>query len=399
MFKYIILVALIATSCSHKSKAPSNIGKIERLLIQDSRPLHEDRTGQVLLGGLSDLVYSSGESNAEVMIFYAITDRGPNKKTIGPKNLPQRPFVFPEFVPQIVKLEYQVRGHEVRVVERRPLIKPDSKNVRGLPNTAVLRGGMTVDEQPVDTKNQILALDPWGLDPEGLALDDQGYFWLAEEYGPSLLKVAPDGKVIKRWYPQGKDILRGGQPELPAFLSRRYLNRGFEAAVWLKGGKLLLFLQSELPASSEKMWAPVVEFDTIKEITTAIYFYPLSKEGGKIGAASLDSSGKIYLLEQNGKTGAQAWQRIFELQLANATNVLKEAQAQGLSYRVSERTVPIHKRESVNLMELGLQDFEKLEGLSLLSEQEMYILNDNDFDVEGKADDASKSYIFRLKRN
>ncbi len=399
MPKHLILVFLIATSCSHKSQISKNGEKVERLLIQELAPLHKDRSGTVSLGGLSDLVFSPRESTQEVKVFYAVTDRGPNKKTIGPKTRPQRPFLFPEFTPQIIKIEFLAKTRQARVSEQRPLKNPNGTAVRGLPNVAALRDGAAVEEQPVNSEGQVLELDPWGLDPEGLALDDQGHFWLAEEYGPSVAKVSSDGRVLKRWYPQDTELLRGGQTGLPAFLSHRNLNRGFEAAVWLPAGKLLLFLQSELPASKHHKWSPVIEFDTRKEVTTAVYFYPLSAEGGKIGGASTDPSGKIFLLEQNGETGSQAWQKVFELQMQEATDVLAETREAGLAYKITEQTVPIQKKEAIDLTELGLQDFEKLEGLSLLSEREMYILNDNDFDVEGNADESSKSYLFQFKRN
>lgn len=373
--------------------------RVERFLIRDLAPLHKDPNGEVSLGGLSDLVFSARESSPEVKVFYAVTDRGPNRRTIGSKNHPQRPFLFPEFTPQIIKIEYQVQSGEAQVAEQRALKTPNGAFGRGLPNVAALIGGVAVEEEPVDSKGQVLALDPWGMDPEGLALDDQGQFWITEEYGPSVVKVSPDGQILKRWYPKDTELVRGGKPELPAFLAQRNLNRGFEAAVWLPGGKLLMFLQSELPASTYRKWSPVIEFDTMKEITTAVYFYPLSSEGGKIGGASTDPSGKIFVLEQNGETGDQAWQKVFELQMHGATNVLAETQKLGLSYKIAEQTVPIQKKEVVDLAKLDLRNFEKLEGLSLLSEQEMYILNDNDFNVEGKTGEAAKSYLFQIKRN
>lgn len=394
---YVIIVFLFATSCSHKISSPTY--RVERLPIQASQPLYADATGQVLLGGLSDLVCSVSESTPEKKIFYAITDRGPNKKTRGSTVQPQRPFVFPGFSPQLIKLEYSLADKKVQVVDTKKLHKEGGSALHGLPNVEMLLKGKAVDEKPIDGAGQSLAYDPWGLDPEGLALDDQGRFWVAEEYGPSLLKVAPEGKVLNRWYPAAPGLQRGGQAELPAFLSERRMNRGFEAAVWVPGGKILLFLQSEIPASSEKKWAPVIEFDTKMEKTSAIYFYPLSAEGGKIGAVSASPSGRLFLLEQNGQTGAKAWQRVFTLDFTKATNVIEEVKKMELTYKVTGLTIPITKNEAINLKILGLQDLEKLEGICLSSEQEIFILNDNDFDVEGKAGESTKSYLFQLRKN
>src|SRR5204862_5877696 len=73
--------------------------------------------------------------------------------------------------------------------------------------------------------------DPYGVDPEGLALDPRdGSFWVCEEYGPSLLHVAEDGTILTRLIPKGSSLKVPGvnvQAILPAELIKRTDNRGF----------------------------------------------------------------------------------------------------------------------------------------------------------------------------
>src|SRR5262249_52071967 len=73
--------------------------------------------------------------------------------------------------------------------------------VTGLPNF-LPTGSPESDEQawdcPATTK-----LDPKqsGLDTEDLVRTSDGNFWVVEEYRPSILKVASDGLVLKRFVP------------------------------------------------------------------------------------------------------------------------------------------------------------------------------------------------------
>jgi hypothetical protein len=48
-----------------------------------------------------------------------------------------------------------------------------------------------------------LPVDPDGLDTEGLSPADDGGFWIAEEYVPSLLRLTADGRMVRRIVPIG----------------------------------------------------------------------------------------------------------------------------------------------------------------------------------------------------
>lgn len=390
MRKYIALTMLLSTVAQ---AAPA-----EKYLIQSEKPLFENSEGKVLLGGLSDLVYSLSESSKEKRVFYSITDRGPNGKEKGDKKSPERAFLHPAYNPQILKFEF--KNGEVKLVQSIGLkikvtLKPEPILITGLPNVNPKLNQSGADETPMDAKGTVLKFDAIGLDPEGLALDEKKNFWVSEEYGPSLLKVNAEGLVQKRFLPKGSSKERTGIEELPYFYAKRKLNRGFEALVFTPEKTLLVFLQSGVPDLDKKQ-APILEFDPIKEKTVGVYFYPLSKEGGKIGAATVGPDGRIWVLEQNGRTGKKAWQRVFAVDRAKASNAVKESLASE-SFKIPKDVKLVEKTEVLNLTEKGLQDFEKLEGMTVDKEGQVYIVNDNDFGVHD-ADVGNRNYLFVIKK-
>lgn len=379
-----MLLGLVISIYSLSSLAQA--APADKVPIQSAEKLWKGPEGEVSLGGLSDLVCATSESTKTKKVFYTLTDRGPNGKTKGGKKNPQRPFLFPDFTPQILKLEWS-KEKGAQVVQKILLKSPEGESLTGLPN-------VLGDETPIDRNDKRLSAKPWGLDSEGLAVDDQKNFWVSEEYGPSLLKVNPQGQVIKKWIPFGSSPERAGLAELPKFLKERKYNRGFEALVWTPQKTVLMFLQSEVPKVT-KTYAPIVEFDPKTEKTIGVYLYPLSDEGGKIGAATVGSAGDIWILEQNGEVGKKAWQRVFAVKMPKEANLFNEAILKQ-DLKLTGKEVLLQKKEVLNLTESGLQDFEKLEGLCRDNEGSVYVVNDNDFSVH-KENEKTDSYLLIMK--
>jgi Esterase-like activity of phytase len=107
-------------------------------------------------------------------------------------------------------------------------------------------------------------IDPFGVDTEGIAVDPRdGAFWLADEYRPSVIRVAPDGQMLSRIVPADLPGLpaatayadavaeAGGtldvQPLLPGVVNAFRKNRGFEGvALSPDGATLYTLLQSPM---------------------------------------------------------------------------------------------------------------------------------------------------------
>ncbi|MEM7387449.1 MAG: esterase-like activity of phytase family protein, partial [Verrucomicrobiota bacterium] len=150
-------------------------------------------------------------------VFYLLTDRGPN---FNGAESGEKIFPNPDFAPQIGVFRNTPEG---LVRERVILLRDQVGNpLTGLPN-AVGFGG--TGETPKDLDGNVLALDPTGIDPEGLVVMPDGTFWVADEYGPHIIHFAADGRTIERINPFGLGV--GGR-KLPREYANRRPNRGME---------------------------------------------------------------------------------------------------------------------------------------------------------------------------
>lgn len=324
------------------------------------------------LGGLSGLHFLAKESaRKKTPIFVSLTDRGPNAEPVETNGKTLRPFPLPSFRPQIVWLE--IANGKARVVKKRSL------SASGLPNSAKL------DESPVDMELKAIPFDKNGIDPEGIVQDARGNFWIVEEYGPSLLKVSPEGKILKRFIPFGSKEMRNGIETLPSFLTKRRKNRGFEG-VALKGNKIYMALQSP-PAKGASYWAksnavPIVVFDLKTEKTLGVYAYPFADSSAtKVGALAVAGNQSILLLEQNSKTNKKAYKAITLLDLKNALNLCPSPDKCVLE-SIPKGIRPVQTKKRWNLTDRWEEIPEKLEGLGWIGGNRVALISDNDFNIQ-----------------
>lgn len=184
--------------------------------------------------------------------FWGVGDRGPN---ISPKEAVEhyglmgladksdidgaKVIPMPETGPAIAR--FRLAGDGVVLEEVIPLKAPDGRLLGGLP--PALPADM--ESEPIfGIDGARLGTNVDGADCEGITVRADGRFWVAEEYGPSLLLVEPDGTVIKRLVPDGMtDVYSGStiptEASLPAIAAARKLNRGFEALTLSPDGAVL----------------------------------------------------------------------------------------------------------------------------------------------------------------
>ena len=354
---------------------------------------------RVLLGSISDLWRGPGDAPNE---FWAVTDRGPNGevKVQGPD---RRTFLVPSFDPLIVRLRAEPGG-TLRLVETIPLVGSSGKPVSGLPNV----DGR--DETPWDAPGRArLPFNPSGLDTEGCVRTSAGEFWLVEEYAPSLVRVDAEGRILKRYVPEGLSLPGADypvQPSLPAIFARRSPNRGFEGVALSPDEKTLyLVLQSPLDNPNRQVGDRsrndrIIVFDIASERVTAEYVYrlqPAAEFGNAdpgevrlsaavaVGPSTLlldertDPMTKLYLAELNGATNilGSRWDD-------PATTPSLEALADPAAAGVT----PLTKRLVVDLSEVGGVPH-KIEGLAIVDPTTVTVANDNDFDFIGIDRDGS----------
>ena len=167
-------------------------------------PIGDDRG--IMLGGVGSDLWRGPDDAADE--FWMVTDRGPNGEIdveVDGEEVTRRTFPVPDFTPLI--LHVRAEGDALTVLEAIPVVNQAGEPVTGLSNLA------KADETPFDGAAETeLALNPDGLDAEGLVRTADGGFWLAEEYRPSLVKVDASGKVVARYIPAGVELTEGGLP-------------------------------------------------------------------------------------------------------------------------------------------------------------------------------------------
>ena len=311
---------------------------------------------------------------------FAVTDRGPNlfvsqavedyglihlENLRGVRDAKIMP--MPDKGAEIAELV--VEGDSIRLIERMPLRVASGRRLSG----ATLPGCET--EPVYDMHGVLLAPDALGADTEAIAAMPQGGFFVADEYGPSLLKVSEDGVVTERWVPAGREaelahpelVVRG---VLPSVASRRRANRGLEALCASGDGRwLCLGLQSGLEGGDNRS-VPIWKLDVSTGELATEFLYPLDEPSSFRRDAARRKVGWKDL-----KVCEFAWEGDDRL------IVLERIAHSAKLYRI-DLGAAVRKElliASDDHPEIGPD----IEGITLLPTGQILICSDNDFGVEG----------------
>lgn len=268
------------------------------------------------------------------------------------------------------------------------------------------------------TEYTALSYDPFGGDFEGILKDNDGNFWACDENRPAIYQFQPDGTLIERYVPAGTAML-GTNPQpagtygaetLPAVYSARRANRGFEAIAYDPDANVVYaFIQSpiEAPNSSVRNNTDVIRIlgvDATNGTPVSEYVYLLENNANsglainrvdKIGDAVYIGNGKFMVLERDSSVPGQneGKKYVFEISLTGATNVLSTDLATGNGGMYLEQlsadellaagVQAVRKTKVVNLPSIGYLPSDKPEGLAMLPNGAIAVLNDNDFGLAG----------------
>jgi hypothetical protein len=106
------------------------------------------QTGQTIrLGGFSGLFFEGTAENGNLK-FVTNTDRGPN----GEETNSRRPFLLPEFAPEIIRFELNPTSGQLAITERIQLKESSTDLLTGLPNTSISGGNASTPLQRRDTR-------------------------------------------------------------------------------------------------------------------------------------------------------------------------------------------------------------------------------------------------------
>lgn len=327
----------------------------------------------------------TGKQHGE-LTFATVTDRGPNADSPDVGEKASKIFASPDFTPFIMTI--RVSGNNALASEERP-IHDDKGNISGLPLPQGMVG--STNEVALNSELKTLSSDPRGLDTEGITPDGKGGFWLCDEYGPFLIHVDGEGKVLAKYGPEPaageQSVARG----LPAIIKWRQPNRGFEGVTRLPDGKILGAVQSTLNIDGKsKNKATFTRLVVLDPATgkTAMYGYPIDTHykkasDAKIGDVVALNNHEVLLIEQGKDKDKVMHNRIYKVDLRHATDLTPFDSQTAPEFNTPEalkkRGIKLAtKTEIVDLPQLGWQQ-EKAEGLALIDNRTLAVTNDNDF--------------------
>lgn len=337
------------------------------------------------LTGYGSALAFKGINKDGAIELYGLTDRGPNGD--GPDYetpngiFSSKFFPSPRFQPQIALI--RIQGDKAEVTSVISLKDAQGRAITGLPLAPGLIGA--TNEIALDETFRNLGYDNEGMDPEGLAIDPKGNFWICDEYGPFIAQYNKAGKLLKKYAP--------GQG-LPEIMKYRTPNRGFEGLTLAPGGLIYAAEQSPLnlegKAGATARFTRIVALDP-KTGKTKMFAYPVDVEAynspndAKIGDIYALSDSQFLVIEQGTNKGKQLRNLIYLVDIKEATDLSgksvsgKEPEyATAAELRQAGITLAT-KRLVVDLRALGW-DREKAEGLTMLPDKRTIVVtNDNDF--------------------
>ena len=322
--------------------------------------------------------------------FYALTDRGANTKIPGGKV-----FLTPDYSPKIG--HFMINGDgSVLELNTIQLKTPSGTPITGLPNP---QGLGATGEIPYNLNQEVLSYDEYGLDPEGLVAMNDGTFWISDEYGPHIVHLNSNGVELERISPVG---INTGERKLPAVFKTRRPNRGMEGLGITANGKTLVgIMQSTLynPSKSDiinKSLTRILTFN-IQTGETAQYLY---KQDAKFNSNSEIvglSETEFLVIERDGKflgESGSVQKKIYKIDISQATDVSGAFNAvnglmvdgktleQNTWEELKDNNIEPVTKELVSDLVLELNyPHDKLEGLWMIGDHKLGILNDDDFGV------------------
>jgi len=324
------------------------------------------------------------------MVFYGITDRGANADAPEGKTTDgvvvtsdgnftlAKSFPLPNYVPKIA--EITVKDGKATVTKTIDLKAVDgtSTSRRPLPLGTT---GSTGEVALNDTLTTKLSFDENGIDPEGIVFDNDGNVWICDEYGPFIAKVnSTTGQIIKKYTPGNG---------LPTLLKNRVPNRGMEGIAYDKTTGLVYgVVQTPLDTNTDTTYAGDDKYLTMVELNPAtgvvnLYALPFGNFAAKdVKAGDLMSlgNGKFLMIEQGKDKTLGLVNNIVKFDITNATKITSAMYdgVSGLKNITGVTVVPATRTLIVNLRDFGWLP-EKAEGMTLLDEYTIAVINDSDF--------------------
>ncbi|MDR7344167.1 hypothetical protein J2X14_002588 [Pantoea alhagi] len=329
------------------------------------------------------------------LLFTTLTDRGPNADAPKTGKRESKIFVSPDYTPLLMTIRV---GHgKAEATDAHPL-HDEQGNISGLPLPEGVIGA--TNEVALNETLQAIGSDKRGLDTEGITSDGNGGYWICDEYGPFIAHISADGKILQKYGPQaasGEQSVAGG---LPNIVKWRQPNRGFEGLTRMPDGRIIAAVQSTLDIEGKsKNSARFTRLVSVDPATgkTASYGYPIDIDAykkakdAKIGDIVALDNQRLLLIEQGADKDKNMRNRIYVVDLSHASELTpfdqQPPEFDDEAALKSRGIVLASKQLVVDLRASGWQQ-EKVEGLALIDNKTLAVINDNDFAVRAELTDA-----------
>ncbi|MBJ7536850.1 esterase-like activity of phytase family protein [Marinomonas transparens] len=360
---------------------------------------------------------------SEANQFYALTDRGPNANYKGDYGK-GKSFPIASYTPRIGLFEVEADG-KVVMVKAILLKHPEGSLISGLPNSSALGGtgetpyhanGKPVlmnDDQPYDKVTNPIKLDDYGLDGEGLVALKDGTFWVSDEYGPHIVHFDSNGVEIGRinaFKDDGRDVFH-----LPAVFQHRRPNRGMEGlAITPDETTLVGIMQSTMKNPNKAAQKGDITRIVTVDLTngkTEQYLYRQEKAQNANSEIATLTANKFLVIERDGsfllggpkKANPNAQKQVYRIDLTTGTKLSTVALSSSITRDVSHGLMidgltleqytekngwdalaakdikPVNKTLVVDMVKEVAYPHDKMEGLWVIDEHHLGVLNDDDF--------------------
>ena len=405
-------LALLAAAPAQAQQTVTTYTSQDPLLDLGSHAFPGGKSVDLRIGIGSGAFHRVGEP---ATLIYTVSDRGPNftcddeGQAITGLTAEQmcgatkggRLYPLPSYAPSIFTVEL-LPNRTFRVLDVVALKDRDGRPLTGIVNPLTVAS----TDVPFDGQGKRLPHDPSGVDLEGIVRLRDCTYWLSDENAPGLIHAAADGRVIKRLVPAGtekdfKDARYDVVPSLPAILAKRQGNRGIESVALSPDETFLYFLvQNPLanPDSATYRTASntrLFKMERASGKVTGEFVYVLddpkhykakSQSAVRISEMSALGPDRLLVLERTDNIT-----RIHEIALAGATNILGSkwddlATSPTLEANKAVADIGITPpAKTLRFDSTTVPDVpNKLEGIAMLEDGTMLLINDDDFGITGE---------------
>ena len=351
--------------------------------------------------------------------FWTVSDRGVNVDcgsanttatpigTVGCIPTYDKMYAFPSFVPKIHRI--RINGDSIQILQTITMKRPGGTGASGIINPAGL-GSTTLEVASTNTVSNCInfaantaAKDIWGIDSEGIVVDQNGDFWICEEGGPTIWKLNSSGQVLKRYTPYGN--LASAQPQdvaIDTVFKYRKNNRGFESITMTPNGKVYAIIQSPLlypnvTVGENTQIHRMIEIDPATNVTRMFAYLndgiigasganQIRLRDWKIGDMAAINNNEFLVIDAAAR-GTSDIKKIYKINISAATPITSaltgtfsvEAMVTA-STLATNSIVPVTKTLFMDLLANGWPAaYDKAEGLAIINDSTIAVGNDNDF--------------------